>query len=147
MLAELLNENTIALKQKAVDWKEAVSLVGNLLVKSGGVEPAYVEAMRQTVVECGPYIVLAPGIALPHARPGESVKRTSMALATLERPVEFGVPHNDPVDILISFATTDNQSHIQALAELSAILMEPANIERIRAATSARQVMALFGRE
>lgn len=48
---------------------------GELLEKSGAIEPRYIDAMINTVKEIGPYIVIAPGIAMPHARPEAGAKK------------------------------------------------------------------------
>ena len=39
------------------------------MVDAGFTEPTYTEAMIDVVRDMGPYIVLAPGLAMPHARP------------------------------------------------------------------------------
>ena len=47
-------------------------------------EPTYTEAMIDVVRDMGPYIVLAPGLAMPHARPEMGAKQVGTALVTLE---------------------------------------------------------------
>ena len=42
------------------------------------------------VDEHGPYIVIAPGLALAHARPGPEVLADGLAVVTLAEPVPFG---------------------------------------------------------
>ena len=44
-VSELLNEDTIILKDKVGGWKEAVELAGALLVNSGAVESRYVDSI------------------------------------------------------------------------------------------------------
>jgi len=44
-------------------------LAGAFLVDTDAVFPSYVDAMVRAVEELGPYMVVAPGIALAHARP------------------------------------------------------------------------------
>src|SRR5664279_1589635 len=45
----------------------AIRAAGQLLINDGLAEPRYVEAMVEAFRDLGPYIVLAPGIAMPHA--------------------------------------------------------------------------------
>ena len=78
------------------------------------------------------YIVIAPGIALPHARPEDGVKKICLSLLTLQKPVHFGHPHNDPVDLVIALGMIDNKSHVEALASLSEILMDKKKLNIIR---------------
>lgn len=51
----------------ADDWRAAVRAAGALLVEAGVTAPAHTDAMIATVDAHGPYIVITPGLALPHA--------------------------------------------------------------------------------
>lgn len=118
VLKDLLTEKTIELNVEASDWEEAIRKGGEVLVREGFVEPRYVDAMIKNVKELGPYIVIAPGIAMPHARPEDGVKKTGMSLITLIEPIDFGHVQNDPVKIILCLCSVDNNSHIKALSQL-----------------------------
>lgn len=47
----------------------------DLLVAADVVEPRYYQAILDAVEQHGPYFVLAPGLAMPHGRPEEGVKK------------------------------------------------------------------------
>ena len=84
MLKEsLIENNSIKLNQTAANWEEAIKIGTDLLVASGAIEPRYYENIVSKIKEMGPYIVLAPGLAMPHARPEEGVIRTAFGLTTL----------------------------------------------------------------
>lgn len=85
MLEELLTEKTIKLNVEAKDWEEAVRKGGAILVENDLAEPRYVDAMVKLVKENGPYIVIAPDIAMPHARPEDGVKQACMSLYYFEK--------------------------------------------------------------
>lgn len=144
MLKDLLTADTISLGISANTWEEAVRLSGNLMVKAGCVEPEFVDAMVGFVKANGPYVVIAPGIAIPHARPEDGVKKMCISLITLANPVEFGSEDNDPVDLVIGLAAIDNSSHLDALAELIEILGDNQKQSIIRNAKSASEIMILF---
>ena len=96
-LSQLLTVTAIHLGATAQDWRAAVRLAGDALVTSGATAPAYTDEMIATVEQLGPYIVIAPGIALAHSRPSPAVLRAGISLVTLARPVDFGHRTNDPV--------------------------------------------------
>ena len=96
-LSQLLTVTAIHLGATAQDWRAAVRLAGDALVTSGATAPAYTDEMIATVEQLGPYIVIAPGIALAHSRPSPAVHRAGISLVTLARPVDFGHRTNDPV--------------------------------------------------
>jgi len=146
MLKDYLTPDMIALQVRVADWRQAVRAGGELLVKAGKCEVRYVDAMIKAVEEMGPYMVLAPGLALAHARPEDGVKQVGMSIITLATPVEFGSESNDPVKLVISFGGVDNKSHIGMLQELAEFLMEPANQLFLENATSIEEVLRAFER-
>lgn len=143
-LRELIRPSLVATQVAAQDWEDAVRAVGALLVADDAVEPRFVDAMIAVAKEFGPYIVVAPGIALPHARPEDGVKRASIGMITLAQPVEFGNEENDPVSLVLALAAVDNKQHIQGLAELAAILGDEDAVARLRSAESAEELLAIM---
>jgi len=123
-LDQLLIRKAIQAKLDLRTRDEVIEKSGELLVAAGAIEPRYTAAMKRVVDELGPYCVIAPGIALLHARPDDGVKRTCLALITLKTPLAFGHSSNDPVDLAFALGATDKQSHISALAELAGFLSD-----------------------
>jgi mannitol operon transcriptional antiterminator len=122
LLRELLTTNMIDVKVKAKNWEEVIYAGGKILEEQGLVERRYVDAMVNTVKKMGAYIVIAKGIAMPHARPEDGAKKVGMALLTLKTPVNFGSKENDPVSVAIFLCAVDNITHLKALAELMLLL-------------------------
>ncbi len=143
-LRELIRPPLVATQVPAQNWEDAVRAVGALLVADDAVEPRFVDAMIAVAKEFGPYIVVAPGIALPHARPEDGVKRASIGMITLAHPVEFGNEENDPVSLVLALAAVDNKQHIQGLAELAAILGDDDAVSRLRSAESAEELLKIM---
>lgn len=143
VLREVLTPEHVALDVEAESWEEAVRAAGSLLVNAGCVEARYVDAMIRTTREMGPYIVLGPGFALPHARPEDGVKRLGISLVRLRRPVAFGHKENDPVDLVFALGAIDNETHLKALMQLSDLLGNPVTLAALRAAPDLAAVTAL----
>ncbi len=122
MLSDYLAEPMIRLKVAAADWEEAVRAAGDLLVEGGCCTSGYIEAMIAAVHEIGPYMVLAPGLALAHARPEDGVLKVGISLVTLAEPVYFGSEVNDPVGLVIAFGSPDKAGHLEMLAGLATFL-------------------------
>lgn len=140
-LLDLLSEEMIQLNVHAEDWEDALRKGAQLLINSGGVEPRYTEAMIDMVKDLGPFVVVAPGLALGHAGPDAGVYHTCFSLITLEKPVNFGVPENDPVDLIFSFAAPNKEEHMQALRDMALFCCENKNLEGIRKAKSSFEVI------
>ena len=50
-LRELLNSRRILLNAAASDWREAVSLGGELLLRDGCITPHYIQAIQENIFE------------------------------------------------------------------------------------------------
>lgn len=140
-LRDLVDPSAIRTDVAADDWRSAVRASGELLTASGVATDAYTDAMVRTVDEHGPYIVIAPGFALAHARPDASVRRTGMSYVRLVEPVEFGSEHNDPVFIVMALAAADSTAHQDALASLAGILADPERRRALDAASTPDEVL------
>lgn len=136
-LEKMISKKTIALNVDANDWEEAVRVSGGLLVKNGFVEPRYIDAMIETAKTLGPYIVISPGVALPHARPEDGVNEPCMSLITLKTPVNFGNEHNDPVKLVIAFGTVDHNAHVKAISRLARIIGDE---EKLKSLINAQEI-------
>ena len=144
MLSKYLTPESIHLKVPAKTWQEAVQSSGDLLVKTGKCEPRYVDAIIQAAKDMGPYMVIAPGLALMHARPEDGALQMGISIASLSSPVNFGSEANDPVELIISFCTIDRHSHIKMLEELAVFLMDEKNLTMLRSSDSVKGVIATF---
>lgn len=131
-MQSILKPELVRLKAKVADWQEAVILAGELLEINGYVEKRYIQATIDAVRDLGPYIVLAPGIAIPHARPENGALKTGISLVTLATPVCFGSEENDPVDIVIGLSSSDGTSHIGLFKRVCNFLGNDENVKKLR---------------
>ena len=144
LLNQALAEGSISVRATASNWKQAIELAGDALVTSQRTTTQYTEDMVQAVEELGPYMVIAPGIALAHARPSEAVLGTGLSLITLTEPVVFGSEANDPVRLVIGLAAVDHDSHIDLMAALSDLLMDVMKVNMLLQAENVEQVRELL---
>lgn len=117
----LIDNNSIKLQAQASNWREAIKIGTDLLIASGAIQPSYHDAIITSVEELGPYICIAPNLALPHARPENGVLRTAFALVTLEEPIYFE-GEEEPVDVLITLAGSSSDEHMEGLMEVTQVL-------------------------
>ncbi len=135
----------IAIGVHAADWRAAIAAAGEALAHSGATTPEYTQRMIGVIDEFGAYIVIAPGLALAHARPGPDVLREGLCVVTLAEPVAFGHPHNDPVSVIVGLSVTSPDEHVQFIAELANIFNDPTVIPAIARATTAEEIRQLLG--
>lgn len=141
----LTENNSILLQADATSWQEAVRLGVDLLVRADVVEPRYYQSILDGVVQHGPYFVIAPGLAMPHGRPEEGVKKTGFSLVTLKTPLIFNHEDNDPVDILITMAAVDAATHQEVgIMQIVSLFEDDANFDRLRACRTEQDVLYLI---
>ena len=121
LLQDLLSEDNVSFHYPAETWEDVIRHGGQLMVDAGFIEPTYTEAMIDVVRDMGPYIVLAPGLAMPHARPEMGAKQVGTALVTLENPIDFGSPENDPVSVAVFLCAPNKDEHIQLLTDIATL--------------------------
>ena len=144
-LSDLVDPSAISLDASAQDWRAAIRLSGDLLVSTESTTSSYTDAMIRTVEEHGPYIVIAPGFALAHARPDESVLRTALSFVRLAEPIPFGNEANDPVTLVMALAAADASAHQSALAALAGVLADPTSRRELDTASTPAEVLAALG--
>lgn len=143
-LRNLLPDEAIIIGATVKDWRDAVRVAGRGLVASGATTDAYTDEMIATVESLGPYIVIAPGIALAHSRPSPAVRQLGLSLVTLDPPVPFGHPANDPVSLVIGLAAPEAEGHVNALATLAEFLTDEGRRSALLGAADPATVHALF---
>lgn len=141
----IIENSSFALGQEAADWKAAVKLGTDLLVKAGAAEERYYEAILKMTEEFGPYYVIAPGIAMPHTRPENGAKKTGFALVTLKNPVSFGHSDNDPVEIVLCICAKDAKDMNESvIVEAVTLFDDEKAVERLKKAQSVEDLRAVF---
>jgi len=139
-----LSESSISVAASAADWRAAVTLAGDALVAGGVTTDAYTAEMIAAIDELGPYVVIAPGLALAHSRPSPAVLRAGLSWISLTEPVAFGHPSNDPVSLVIGLAAPDHDGHLGVMSALAGVLSDDAALAQLKAATSAPDLKNLL---
>jgi PTS system ascorbate-specific IIA component len=137
--------SAISIGVPAEDWRAAVLAAGAALERSGAASEAYAARMVAVIEEFGAYVVIAPGLALAHARPGKDVLHNGLSVVTLAEPVAFGHPHNDPVSVVVGLAVSTADQHVHFVAELANVFNNASVIPSLAAATDAEGIRELFG--
>ena len=140
-----LPDEAIVLRAHVDDWRAAVREAGRALVRSGSTSSEYADRMIAVIEEFGAYVVIAPGLALAHARPGPDVRREGLAVVTLAEPVPFGHPHNDPVRVVVGLAVSNAEEHVASVAQLANAFNDSGIVGRMARAESADELRALLG--
>ena len=144
VLANSFGPDSLAIVANLGNRTEAIKLAGDLLQKSGRASTDYVTSMIDAVEKFGPYIVIAPGIALAHGKPEAGVIQDGLSLVVLREPLAFGHGENDPVELVFGLAAMDHVSHLGLMAELASFLGDPEKVNSLLHASDLVQLRALL---
>ena len=139
-LVGLLEERAVRLYESAVDRDDAIRQCGNTLVAIGAVDPAYVGAMLEREQSISTYV--GEGVAIPHATLARksAVRRDALAVLRFPEGVDWG---GERVVVCVAIAAVGD-GHVEILAELAQILLEPDRARDLREATRPEDVMRLL---
>lgn len=139
----IINEKCIALRLDAADAQEGIVKAGQVLLHEGYIRQEYIDAMLENFKKNGPYFAIAPGFAMPHARPEDGVIRSGISLITLANPVSFG-NSNDPVQLIMALATSSNNQHLEFMTEIAGLLGREQVVERLYQCVTADEVISII---
>ncbi|SFG84069.1 PTS sugar transporter subunit IIA [Sporolactobacillus nakayamae] len=144
MLSDWLQASAILPQADLTTSEAAIQVSGHLLVRNDYADKSYVTAMLENYSKNGNYIVIAPGIAIPHAAPGSMVHHQGLSLVTLKHPLNFGHPLNDPVCLVFGFCAPDHEGHLDMLMDLAALLEQPQYVTRIQNAATKEEILQII---
>lgn len=119
---EKINSRLINLNLKADTWEEALMKGGGVLLEEGYIEDRYIKTLIEITKKEGPYYIITKGIAIPHVRPDEGVKKTGFSFIRLEKGVNFGSKENDPVKYIIFLMSKTSEEHIDLINLIISII-------------------------
>lgn len=142
-IGDLLKEEYCRFDAETDDWKEAIAMACEPLIKNGLVKPEYVEEMIHIVQNLGNYMVFIPEIAFVHGRK-DNVRENCISLMKLKHPIDFGSKAKVDVKVIIVLGNiTENEN----LADLVRILAWENNMERIKHISSYEELLSLRSEE
>lgn len=144
-LIEYFPASSISIKSSATNWQEAIDFSMSSLLANHYVNTNYIQAIKDLTITIGPYYILAPGVAMPHARPECGALKTGMSLTLLKEEVKFA-EDDEGIKLLIGLSAANSDSHIGAIQALSELLSEEETLTALLAAKSEKQLADIIAR-
>lgn len=139
---KLLPESFIEVVEEIVNWKEAVLLSSGILLKNEYITEKYIEKIFENIETMGPYMVLAPELLMPHARPEDGALKTGISLLKLNKPVDF---FGNDISIVVTLSSIDSNSHIDYIQKLVSLLDEEKKYTDLLNTKNKNEVIKLLG--
>lgn len=139
-LVDLLDPGAVDLAARAASKEDAVRACGEALVRVGAAKPEYVEAMLERERTVSTYI--GEGVAIPHGTLAgkEAVVRDALCYLRFADPVDWD---GEPVSVCVGIAAAGD-GHVEVLAQLAQVLMDPDQAEALRSAVTTEDVVRVL---
>ncbi|EXU74005.1 PTS sugar transporter subunit IIA [Erwinia mallotivora] len=142
MISDWLTPDKIRVIDTIDHWRKAVLLCAEPLLAQGYVTPDYIAAIIASHEKSGPYYVLAPGLAMPHARPEQGAVRNGLSLLHIREGVSFSSADNDPVYVVIMLCAVSGEEHITMISALAEIFSDEARLNQLLNAADINAIQA-----
>lgn len=144
-IKDLLVKDAMIMDLKAVDKKGAIDEMVQKLYAAGRISDSavYKEGIltREALTSTG----LGDGIAMPHAK-NAAVKKATVLFAKSLNGVDYESLDGQPAYLFFMIAAPEgaNDTHLQALAALSRLLIDPDFVAKLKQAATPDEVQNLF---
>lgn len=144
-IEDLLSPDLMIMDLKATTQEEAIKEMANLEVKQDVVnnEDEFIKSIwaREKESTTG----IGDGIAMPHAR-NKYINRAAVLFAKSPKGIDYNSLDGQPVHLffMITAPAGADNTHLQALAKLSSLLINPDVVNALKAATKPEEVIDIF---
>lgn len=144
-IEDLLSPDLMIMDLKATTQEEAIKEMADLEVKQGVVnnEDEFIKSIwaREKESTTG----IGDGIAMPHAR-NKYINRAAVLFAKSPKGIDYNSLDGQPVHLffMITAPAGADNTHLQALAKLSSLLINPDVVNALKAATKPEEVIDIF---
>lgn len=117
-----------------LEWRDALKEGIKPLVADGSVDERYADCLIRNVEDHGPYIVLLPGVAMPHAvEDAVGTHREAISFMRVKEPVHFGVKDDEDTSAKIFFTLSDIDAklHLQNMQRLATVISNEEVVKRL----------------
>lgn len=139
-----LKEEFVQFEENVLNWEEAIKKSASPLLKNGYINQSYIDAMIESVHEYGPYIVITPYVALPHARPETGSIKMGYSILKLEKSVPFSDEEEHQVRLLIALSCVDANTHMEVLQGIVTVLSDEEKFKKLMKAKSHTEIVSVF---
>lgn len=140
-LSDILTVDRVILDAHAADWKDAVTAAGTILLNEQCIEQRYIKSMIQMIEAHDSYIVISPGVAIPHGEAAAGALQISASFLRLKEPVNFNHKQNDPVSYVIALSIPEGKTIGTCLYYFTEMLATEAFIPKMDACAGPEEVL------
>ena len=139
-MSDVLTPAHVKVPGEARSKDDAIREAGQLLVDSGAVSPAYVDAMFERERSVSTY--MGNYLAIPHGtnEAKDSISRSAISVVRYDQPVDWD---GNEVRFAVGIAGVEN-GHLEILGKIAIVFSDSDEVEKLLAAGSAEELYQLL---
>ena len=126
MFKEIVEKELYCFHERFDKWEDSILACTKPLIEKKVIDQRYVDKIFESIDKYGPYIVLAPDVAMPHSTENcAGVFGTEIGFMRVKNPVHFvdGNPDKD-ARIFFTLASVDSNEHLNQMIQLATLLSD-----------------------
>ena len=145
LLTQMLDAGHVNFKERCADWQSAIRAGCEPLVATGTVDAGYADEIIACIEKYGPYIVIAPDIAMPHSQENaKGVHKTAISFMKVNEAVAFDANDREKdARLFFTLASQNHEQHLENMSMLATILDNEALIAGLLAAQDTSDLRAI----
>ena len=139
-MSDVLSREAIVLGGQATDRDAAITEAGRLLVESGAVDEAYVDAMHERETSVSTF--MGNGLAIPHGTNEAKalIRHTAISFVRYDEPIDW---KGSPATYVVGIAGAGDD-HLALLSLIAGIFTDAEQVAALRAATTREEVTSIL---
>jgi PTS system mannitol-specific IIA component len=139
-MSEVLTPSHIKVPGEARSKDDAIREAGQLLVDSGAVSPAYVDAMFEREKSVSTY--MGNFLAIPHGtnEAKDTISRSAISVVRYDQPIDWS---GNDVRFAVGIAGVEN-GHLEILGKIAIVFSDSDEVDKLLAAGSAEELYQLL---
>jgi mannitol PTS system EIIA component len=139
-MSDVLTPSHIKVPGEARSKDDAIREAGQLLVESGAVSSAYVDAMFEREKSVSTY--MGNFLAIPHGtnEAKDSISRSAISVVRYDQPIDW---NGNDVRFAVGIAGVEN-GHLEILGKIAIVFSDSDEVDKLLAAGSAEELYELL---
>jgi PTS system mannitol-specific IIA component len=139
-MSDVLTLPLIKVPGTATSKDDAIREAGELLVESGAVSPAYVDAMFEREQSVSTY--MGNYLAIPHGtnEAKDTISRSAISVVRYDAPIDW---NGNEVRFAVGIAGVNN-GHLEILGKIAIVFSDSDEVDKLLAAASAEELYDLL---
>jgi PTS system mannitol-specific IIA component len=139
-MSDVLTPSHIKVPGEARSKDDAIREAGQLLVESGAVSSAYVDAMFEREKSVSTY--MGNFLAIPHGtnEAKDSISRSAISVVRYDQPIDW---NGNDVRFAVGIAGVEN-GHLEILGKIAVVFSDSDEVDKLLAAGSAEELYELL---